>query len=601
MGGISREIIDRIRDEADIVGVISNYIPLKRQGTGYVALCPFHPDKEPSFSVNPKRNTYHCFGCGAGGDVISFVRQVNGLNFIEAMRDLCNKYGVALELDAAEIRKYNFRNQLYSIYKDAAEFYHKNLFASLSENKQALEYISDRVSKESIENWKLGYASQGGLLSYLRKKGYDLELLLKSGLISESSTYDGEVYEFFRNRILFPITDWKGHIVAFAGRVLDDSLPKYINNADSPIYKKSEILFGIDKALKSIRMNKEAIVVEGYFDTIVAHEYEIDNCVATCGTALTEAMLRHIATFTSKTIVCFDADAAGWRAMEKMGKASLSEGIPLNIMNLGGGDPDEFLKNKGAQAFRGLAEKSTNLFEFMVQMKKIGDIKDPSEKYGVVRELYEIIDSARNPLQKSLWFRELADRLSISYEEILIDYCNHLKQIKGFAPRKESAEEYVLGFLATNPYYRRNAKEMFIKEDFEDPIFGWFFEFLCSGTDIDDVVVKPKQVLEEESLFSKSNRKDILNEFKKYCTELSVVLHEDQLSHLESILIQTKTSDRKVLQLMKREILKRELQVLERDIISAKEKKDIESLNELITAYEKKWGDYRKTEYNSAG
>lgn len=601
MGGISREIIDRIRNEADIAEVISHYVPLKRQGTGFVALCPFHPDKDPSFSINPKRNTYHCFGCGVGGDVISFVRQVNGLGFIDAIKDLCSRYGIPLELDAIEVRKYNFRSQLYSIYKDATEFYHKNLFAHSPENEYALEYFSSRVSKESIERWELGYASQGGLLSYLRKKGYELDLLLKSGLINESSTYDGEVYEFFRNRILFPVTDWNSHVVAFGGRALDDSLPKYINNADSSIYKKSEILFGIDKAIKSIRMNKEAIVVEGYFDAIVAHEYGIDNCVATCGTALTEIMLRHIATFTSKTIVCFDADTAGWRAMEKMSKASLSEGIPLNIMNLGGGDPDEFLKNNGTEKFRELAEKSTNLFDFMVQMKNIDKISYPDEKYNVVRDLYEVIDSARSPLQKSLWFRELANRLGIGYEEILRDYAIHLRQVGSFTARKGSVEEYVLGFLATNPYYRRNAKEMFIKEDFESPIFGWFFEFLCSGTDVDDVVVKPEQVLEEESLFSKSNRKDILNEFKKYCTELSVVLHEDQLSHLESILIQTKTSDRKVLQLMKREILKRELQELEKDIINAKEKKNIESLNELITAYEKKWGDYRKTEDNSTG
>ncbi|HZV80953.1 MAG TPA: DNA primase, partial [Geobacteraceae bacterium] len=314
---IPDEKIAEVRERAGIVEVISDYISLKKSGANYLGLCPFHGEKTPSFNVNPARGIFHCFGCGVGGNVVTFVMKMEGTSFPEAVKLLAKRVGVVIEErlpTAAEKRRLDEKEQQLAIVALAAQYY-SGLLLRDKAGEPGRRYLAGRgVEEEIISPYRLGYASEqwDGLARHLRQKGVSPEQIERLGLIKPKSS--GGYYDLFRNRLIFTISNVHGQPIAFGGRVLDDSLPKYINSPESPLYSKSETLFGIDLARQAMREQRAAIIVEGYFDHLALYRAGIRNVVATCGTALTAGHLQVIKRYAERIYLLFDADSAGKKA-----------------------------------------------------------------------------------------------------------------------------------------------------------------------------------------------------------------------------------------------------------------------------------------------
>jgi len=308
--------IDEIKNRLDIVEVISAYVPLKKAGRNYKGLCPFHVEKTPSFVVFPDSDGWHCFGaCSTGGDIFSFIMKKENLDFGEALRLLADKAGVPLEERRPEQAEKESRlDKLRDLNAVTASFFNHHFVAS-SQAGAARDYVESRgLNDDTIERFEIGYALDewDALLGYLKKKGYSEEVILEAGLIIERES--GGYYDRFRNRLVIPIRDRRGRVIGFGARALDDSLPKYLNSPQTPLFDKSSVLFGLDKALRAIRSRNEVIIVEGYMDVLTAHQYGIDNVIASMGTALTEKQLRELSRSTSRFILALDSDAAGDQA-----------------------------------------------------------------------------------------------------------------------------------------------------------------------------------------------------------------------------------------------------------------------------------------------
>ncbi|WP_305044060.1 DNA primase [Geoalkalibacter sp.] len=373
-GRISDDKIREVQERADILEVVSSYVALKRSGANHVGLCPFHAEKTPSFNVNPPRQIYHCFGCGVGGDAISFVQRMEGLSFPEAVRRLAERYGIDIaeeqrtpEEELARQR----RAQLLRINEVAAAFYHGILMdPEDSRGRAARAYLRERgYGRETAERFQLGYAPEGweALAAHLAGKGFESELVRRLGLTRPGKEGRGD-YDLFRARLIFPIYSARGEVAAFGARVLDKSLPKYINSPESPVYHKSAVLYGLFQAREAMRRGGEAIVVEGYFDVLALHRAGFPQAVAACGTALTAEHARLLKRYAERVILLFDQDSAGrqatWRAME----ALLPEGLPAAVATLEAGeDPDSFLARHGAQALGERLKAARPVFEVFLE------------------------------------------------------------------------------------------------------------------------------------------------------------------------------------------------------------------------------------------
>ncbi|WP_305042097.1 DNA primase [Geoalkalibacter sp.] len=373
-GRIPDDKIREVQDRADILEVVSSYVALKRSGANHVGLCPFHAEKTPSFNVNPPRQIYHCFGCGVGGDAISFVRRMEGLSFPEAVRRLAERYGIDIaeeqrtpEEELARQR----RAQLLRINEVAAEFYHGILMDNEDpRGRAARAYLRERgYGRETAERFRLGYAPEGweALAAHLAGKGFEGELVRQLGLTRPGKEGRGD-YDLFRARLIFPIFSARGEVAAFGARVLDKSLPKYINSPESPVYHKSAALYGLFQAREAMRRAGEAIVVEGYFDVLALHRAGFAQAVATCGTALTAEHARLLKRYAERVVLLFDQDSAGrqatWRAME----ALLPEGVPVAAATLEAGeDPDSFTARHGVKALEERLKAARPVFELFLE------------------------------------------------------------------------------------------------------------------------------------------------------------------------------------------------------------------------------------------
>ena len=365
MARFSDEFLSELRMKCDIEQVISSYVQLKRRGKNLVGLCPFHNEKTPSFTVYPESQSYYCFGCGAGGEVINFIRRAENLDYVEAVSHLCDKSGMVMPTDGYDNSIAEKRRRMYDINKEAARFFNSYLFSE--EGKEGLEYFKSRGYKKStIIHFGMGYAPNkwDGLLKHMRQKGYSYEELYEANL-AYKSTKDDRVryYDAFRNRAMVPIIDVRGNVVAFGGRVLDDSKPKYINTSDTLVYKKSLGVFGLNFAKNS--KERKLIIVEGYMDAISLHQAGFDNAIACLGTAFTGEMAHLLARYTDEVILSYDADEAGQKATDRAIGVLNSIGMKLKVARLTGGkDPDEILRKYGPERFRSLIEGAANDIEF---------------------------------------------------------------------------------------------------------------------------------------------------------------------------------------------------------------------------------------------
>src|SRR6185369_8459243 len=351
---IPEEKVREVAERLSILEVVSDYVQLRRAGANYTGLCPFHAEKTPSFNVNPAREIFHCFGCGAGGNAFSFIMKIEGLSFPEAVKMLARKAGVEIEdrqLTVAEKQAQSERLTFQQI-NDLAVGYFRSTLEQKPEGAVARAYLEKRAATGEIaEAYRLGFAPdrRDGLVQHLKANRIDLETAQKLGIIRRN---EGGWYDLFRNRLIFPIRDAKGNVIAFAGRVLDSSLPKYINSPESPLYHKSSVLFGMDMALPAIRTENSVIIVEGYFDHLALYRAGIRNVVATCGTALTATHGGLIKRHAARVYTLFDSDAAGRKATIRSMELFLEQRLPDYVISLPqGDDPDSYLVKNSVDAF----------------------------------------------------------------------------------------------------------------------------------------------------------------------------------------------------------------------------------------------------------
>ena len=409
------EILDEIRSRNDIVSTISQYMTLKRKGRNYFGLCPFHNEKSPSFSVSPDKQIFHCFGCGVGGDVINFVKKIENIGFLDSVRLLAEKSGIQLpnDISKAEEENIKLKNRIYKINELAAKFYHENLYKPTS--KIAQDYIKKRkLNNATLKSFLMGYASNSSneLLRFLKEQGFTEEELLASCLIGKS---DRGYYDKFRNRLMIPIRDERGRFIAFGGRVLDDSKPKYINSPENIVYSKGRNLFGLNVAREGVHGPlKRLLIVEGYMDAISLYQRGITNVVASLGTALTDSQGRLLRRNTEQVILGYDADGAGQQAIIRGMEILKSMDIDIRILQISGAkDPDEYVLKFGPEKMLKAMDEAISAIEFKIKVLRANlDLNNVNDKVKFLTEIAKILSNVDNNIEREVYI----DRISKVYE-----------------------------------------------------------------------------------------------------------------------------------------------------------------------------------------
>jgi len=426
----SEEILDEIRNRLEIVELISEYVSLKPSGKGYKGLCPFHQEKTPSFMVDSERQIFHCFGCGEGGNIFTFIMKMEKVKFPEAVKILADKAGIALPtFENQNIKIAPDRELIFRLNEIAADYYHKNLFSA--QGKSAQQYLLKRnFTKEVIKKFQLGYALPGyeHLMSILLAKKIPLSDLFKAGLVVKSSK-SGKTMDYFRNRIIFPIFNLQGNIIAFGGRVLDDKLPKYINSPETAVYSKAKHLYGLFQAKKSIRQKNQVIIVEGYTDVLMAHQYGFENVVASLGTALTSQQIDLVKRYADEVLVAFDSDTAGkiatLRSLNMIKKAVRKVRIislPLDS------DPADVLLKEGKNYFSNLLDKALPLIDYKVKvLTEQYNASTSAGKISIIRELFPDLSSVTSEVELQTEVKKIAEKLDLAEESILNDLNRYKK------------------------------------------------------------------------------------------------------------------------------------------------------------------------------
>ena len=414
----SEEILNEVKQSNDIVDVISQYVHLKRSGRNYFGLCPFHSEKSPSFSVSPDKQIFHCFGCGVGGNVISFISKIEGLNFVEAVQMLAERANIQLPTDESnvDIKKEELKAKVYKINEFTAEFYHQNLYKPTA--KLGQEYVKKRkLTNETLKAFKIGFSGKyNELYKELKKQGFGEEEILESGLVNKND--NGQFIDRYRNRLMFPICDSRGKVIAFGGRVLDDSKPKYINSPENVVYSKGRHLFGLNVAKKG--NTKKLLIVEGYMDVISLHQRGITNVVAPLGTALTEQQGWLLRKNAEQIIISFDSDDAGIKAKIRAIDILQKMGCDLRVLQLEGAkDPDEYIIKYGNIRFQAALEKAMSVLEFKVKvLKKDLNLENTNDKIKFLNEIAKLISKVDNTMEREVYIEKIANEYDISKEAI---------------------------------------------------------------------------------------------------------------------------------------------------------------------------------------
>ncbi|GAB4488948.1 MAG: DNA primase [Thermodesulfovibrionales bacterium] len=418
-------VLEEIKSRIDIVDLVSGYVSLKKAGQNWKGLCPFHTEKTPSFTVNPARQIFHCFGCSTGGDAISFVMKAEGISFVEALKMLAEKAGVPLKLVKADPRTLQREEQVRNVLQSAAAFFGTQLKASAA----ARGYLEKRgVSAESVSAFRLGFAPAGwsNLIRHLRGAGYADDIVREAGLAVAG---DKGLYDMFRQRLIFPITSTGGQVIAFGGRAMDDSPPKYINSPETAVFRKSETLYGLSEAKEAIRSSGRAVLVEGYLDVIICHQHGIRNAVAPLGTALTSGHLQRLRSLAAEAVLVFDGDTAGLNAARRAVPLLCRQGFAARIALLPAGeDPDSFLAKHGRDSFIPLLDRAASIVAFLA-----GPGGGPEAE--TARRVLSVIAEHPDPLAAEEMLIELAGRTNI-HESVLRAEFRKLRGKVTVEPRK---------------------------------------------------------------------------------------------------------------------------------------------------------------------
>ena len=488
MARYSEEILEDIRQSSDIVDVISQYVSLKRSGRNFFGLCPFHNEKSPSFSVSPDKQIFHCFGCGVGGNIFTFISKIEGISFREAIEVLAERANIQLPKleDNTDSYKEELKAKVYKVNKFTADFYHKNLYKPSS--KLAQEYIKKRkLNNETLKSFQIGFSGKfDELYKALKQEGFGEQEILESGLVNKND--NGKFIDRYRNRLMFPICDARGRVIAFGGRVLDDSKPKYINSPENVVYSKGRHLFGLNVAKKGD--TKTLLIVEGYMDVISLHQRGITNVVAALGTALTQQQGWLLRKNTEKVILGFDSDGAGQTAIVRSLEILQNMGCDMRVLQMEGAkDPDEYILKFGVVRFQNLMQNAISLFEFKVKNLKKGlNLENSNDKIKFLNEIAKLLAKIDNTMEKEVYIEKISETYDISKEAIYaqvnkLSYANskggqilekskptpRLKRIeeKSVSENIKKRENTILSILINKPESYKLIKSKIMPKDFK--------------------------------------------------------------------------------------------------------------------------------------
>jgi DNA primase len=513
-GIISGDKIEEIRRAANIREIVSEYITLKKTGRSYVGLCPFHAEKTPSFHVSEEKGSFKCFGCGAGGDLFRFYMMITGASFPEAVRDIAKRYGISVPRRPLSPRKQEEIDQkqnLYAINEEAARFFRNQLQGPTGGAPR--RYLSDRaISPACIEMFGLGYAPPHweGLVTYLKAKGFSFESALKVGLI-RTGQRDDSYYDYFRDRVMFPIQDSQGRIIGFGGRILEKGEPKYLNSPETPIYSKGSSLYGLFQARQAIQREGLIILVEGYFDLLSLFSHGISNGVAPLGTAVTQAQLQILKRYSRSLMVVFDGDDAGVKAMARALPLFLAEGLEARVVVLPEGqDPDDFVRREGADTFRALMEHAPAVMDFYLRwlMQQV-DTGTVEGKRNVLQQMVPHLSAITDPISRGLYIEHVAQRIGVRSEQIATLLQNIQEKRDNFPAHPgpeghtyDSTEHLLMRLIFQHPDMLPSVEKTGVLDDFHDPemvrLIPWIQRCLeVEGILNPDIVI---QMVEDERL-----------------------------------------------------------------------------------------------------
>ena len=500
---IPESFINELKYHCYIEDIVSGYVSLKRTGRNLKGLCPFHSEKTPSFTVYPENGSYYCFGCGSGGDVITFIKNIENLDYVEAVRFLAAKAGMTVPEDETDNGLAKLKTRILEANRLAARFFHENLIHT----PEALNYIRNRgLTDKTIRHFGLGFAknSWSDLTQYLRSKGYSDEELYQAALVAKGR--NGSYYDQFRNRFMFPIIDVRGSVIGFGGRVLDDSKPKYLNSADTPVFKKSRNLFALNFAKNT--KERSLILGEGYMDVIAMHQAGFTNAVATLGTSLTADQARIISQYAKEVIIAYDSDTAGQTATKRAISLFEETGIKVRILGIPDAkDPDEYIKKFGATRFKLLLEGCSNAVEFeLAKAKAKYDLETADGKVGFLKEAAKVLSGVRSPIEIDVYAAKVAGETDVSKDAVKLQIQDYMKKnydqkrreerkdlhLAGFEkndrvnpqrriyPKAARAEEGLLSVVMKNPDFMQVLSQTITAEDFVTDFNRSIYEVLSS-------------------------------------------------------------------------------------------------------------------------
>ncbi len=561
---LDSDVIKRILDENNIVDVIEEFLPLKKAGSNYNTNCPFHKEKTPSFIVSPEKQMFHCFGCGESGDSISFLTKYKNFTFVEAAEYLARKAGIVLE----ETNSYSKNNEsrqlaerLYKINRDAALYFFENMKSS----PQVIKYLKSRkIDVPVIKKFGIGYAINqwDNLLKYLTHKGYIEEEILKTGLIIKNKNYNS-YYDRFRNRVMFPIFDIKDRIIGFGGRVLDDSLPKYLNSPETQIFNKGYNLYGINLARGNVR-DKHFILVEGYMDVIKMHSYGYNNTVAALGTSLTNNQIKLMKRYSKNFYVTFDSDSAGQKAALKAMNMFKQNNLDAKVVIMQDAkDPDEYLNKFGKIKFDKLLENSLDYYSFLELHYK--EVFENSNKVEYINNFFDNIVYVNSEIEKELIFEKLSRKVGVSKESIIKEFNkkNNRKEtfVKAAQPARllpqvnkitTSHEEKLIKLILLNNDFALQLKEIVNEATFTDleyyNIFREMYEYRINDMSIDEEslnnIIKNKEDVKVLMQYDDVDYDNLEALFKDCIKRLKIKYYENKKTLLTEALSQSENTSK---------------------------------------------------------
>lgn len=449
---LNENFLQELKFKTDIEDIISTYVTLKKRGNTSVGLCPFHNEKTPSFTVYNDTQSFYCFGCGAGGDAIGFIRKIENLDYIDAVKLLAQRAGMQMPQDGFDDSISKKRRRILEINRESAKFFHSYMMSE--QGRVGLEYFLNRgLTKKTITKFGLGYApdSWDSLLKHLKSLGYGIGEMVDAGVVKVGR--NNNYYDTFKNRVMTPIIDVRGNVIAFGGRVLDDSKPKYVNTSDTLVYKKTNELFALNLAKDS---GKDTLILcEGYMDVISMHQAGFTNAVAGCGTALTSEQVRLISRYANEVILAYDADEAGQKAVHKAMNLFKTTDVKIKVPKfVGGKDPDEIIKKLGRDKFKGMLEGATNDTEFaLLEIKDKYDISTTQDKIDFVGDALKVIASLQ-PVEQDLYLSRISNELSIEKSSLKLQLSTIVKLRKN----REKKSQYK---TIINDYTRNEARKTY--------------------------------------------------------------------------------------------------------------------------------------------